>query len=404
MFSPIQVAILVIATCQCIMSAPALRSATGPKIIDRVEVDIRTVAGSLCSDEANFQISKVSTIVELHYFFHINDKFACDSYYKAIVKDLYDLNTANQVNVCSPDVAEQMRKFHHKYISTTDEDKASRAKSTPEVLSFFFKNYVMQSSEVCKVNLQKNLRAKSIPNVGPSEFDLDSDGDVSKLVKSLSDLFGDVAKVNNYEHYISVWDVLQDILTTNSVDRIGEFINAGDAESKAFVKMSNPQVLVNLQDKCRMQLKPVYDHIFLSVFNMANLGYSANTDATVEAMSTIQKNAAAKKWFAITQVCELILPIKVNLDATLEPFEMKLVTKFEANRLTGANGELKSSSNTKPVQYVAMNNFDDDQLKFAKSKDWKKLVDSLDSSFDVRNSAGFQLMKKVVVEALTKNI
>lgn len=318
-----------------------------PKVIDSEVVsseNIKSIAQEVCSGSQEKQISRISSIIKLVDYFDNLSQTAdeeladCGQRYNNSLHDLRDVIKASEDNVCSDEKLSLIEDFHHKYISTVAQDVSNRETNpdTSVILKLFFMNYAMEVSDICKKSLINNLEWDLKDKFSEDDYKFGGDTCLDMITKAFTRLFKPVDSVKDYDDVLLVNDLIQSsIFSMNSAEIADEGLNPENGEPvRLLIKAKNVKQIKMMQEKCHYKFKPIYEKLILPIVRLSDIGYTYNGQQFQKELEELRENKMVKRWYSITQLCELILPIQFFQDESLGSKETVLITKEEAEQLS----------------------------------------------------------------------
>lgn len=376
LISSLFIALVVVASTSLVTSRQS-----SPRIIDKRDNPLSNLAQVLCDDVKDVQFGRLSTITDLVSYFNNWKHVKCNPQYLKILNDLNDLISVRE-DVCAPWKISLLQNFHEKYIANEASDAVQRPMQTPSLLASFFINYALDVSDTCKKSINPNLHDNRIENFKEKYYNLGIENMPARFAKRMNDVFGGRVSMETYEDVILLWDEVQEAMMESGETDLQRYIEdvhpvGSEVLTKAYVSMSNPQVLIDMQHRCRQLFKPVYDEVIKPVVQLSKLGYSANDFWIEQKLKEARSDSLVNKWYRVMQICEAVLPIKPFLDESMQEYSMKLLTKEEAQEMK--QSEIKPSINLKSATYVApiqRNKIYSDDLLSINSEESMRLIDN----------------------------
>lgn len=345
-------------------------------------VNAEPVEDDVCNDKDGVELWDFDDIVRLNQLWR--SKQSCSPYYQQMVEELQVLVEHSQL--CSPEKINAIRVFHRKYISQNKYENYKRPRTTPKVVDVFFKLYSWNLSKVCKQNIVESLKSIHLEEVEEQEK-LEAKKLLSRL--GVDKISASQQTVNDYDDVSLVWDILGDYLLNNDIREFNAYVvddpeNDNGGKGRAFVKMSNPEPILDFQCRCKQRFKPIYEQTLMSVVHLANLGYSAKSKSLTDTWNSLRDSPEVKSLYGITQLCENILPIRVYKDVSLAEDSISLISIFEANKLSK---EQSKSCNLQQVVYDASSNKLDVNLDSVDQDEARKQIEDTNFALDTRRRA-----------------
>ena len=345
---------------------------------DKGESDIESIAKFICTqrpdDRRSIFLHRLDTIGQLRAFFdRIQDERVsalgdCKRRHFEAIDLLNEVVSRSNENVCSDEKLSLLEDFHVKFISSfvehvSERQQAGREPAAP-ILRLFFMHYAMEVSAVCKRNLINNLEW-DVPNSFPNEpeFRPESEGvPTSKNSKSALNLFNNLAReivaktsVSSFEDLIMFWPLIQASCSPDSNQAgqmqpvlIGEMADPATGEPvKMFVKMRSVEAIKSFRRACELKYRPVYEKLILPIVRLADMGYSNEGEQFKRELKELKENKTVKKWYAIAQFCETIIPMGFYADPQLAPNESVMISEEEARQLNEIAPETASGQPAK---------------------------------------------------------
>jgi hypothetical protein len=326
--------------------------------------EISSIANIVCDETSRIskQMSRISTIERLVEYFNSapeeHELRSCINKHTESLGLLHKVLTTSNENVCSAKKIDLIEDYHNRFVTTEAEQAKIRQEQGMEMglpmLNMFFMHYAMEVNAICQTTLIDNLinfkrDLKDISDKKMNEkvlkfnenlqflkngpFDERFDGLLSQLMKMFS--------VEQYDDVVMIWDALEATFLSESgectknieVQRGEERAPVTDEPIRMFIKVKNAKNLIAIQEHCRLHLKPFYSKLIMPVMRLANLGYSNNGERFEIELRELRSNPNVKRWYAATQLCEVLLPIKVYEDVSMEIKDIIVLKREEAEEL-----------------------------------------------------------------------
>lgn len=274
------------------------------RIVDDVELQddqaVKGVADRLCGpkNDEGILLSRKSTIRKLYQYFESQagqSLVACREQHFQSLKDLNELISVENENVCEDEKIRLIESYHHKYIPTHVQSNDNKS-TLSKLLEVFFFNYVSEINEICHKSLIDKINEDSATN---KHMELLDERTLNKTIT----FFGSNSDIHDYDDIMLIWDLIK-----------GASVMLEQKPEVMRFKLKDPSNIWLLQDKCAQQFKPVYSKLVLPIVRLADLGYSLPKDKYKRELKDLKSNRTVRRLYSLTQLCDALLPIEFYQD------------------------------------------------------------------------------------------
>lgn len=318
---------------------------------------VRSVARALCGEqkqERPVAISRFSTVALL--VDHLQHKLPTASALTKLAKcyrsnldfllGLRELIDLSRGNVCSPEKINKLQAIHRKYISSRDQEDSheqDHRQHISQALSLFFVHYAYEVAFTCRRSLENELQQnQQVKLITQDELMDDDPLSAGQLLAKLYKQFSWFRAPDSLEDVLLMWELLDgskddddDTKPEGEKDKPTTGGQTGGEQARLFVKIRHAQSMNLFQSKCKHKFKPIYEQLILPSVRLANLGYA--TGDLAENTKTNKPGEEAqllrRQWFGLTQICEIILPIRFVPDRRMSSDQMMLIKRREAEQM-----------------------------------------------------------------------
>lgn len=372
-------------------------------------VDIQSIAEFVCKTVKadGPQVARISTIQRVkEYFDKLPEGHAlseCKELHGDALRDLYELTSVSNTNVCSDKKITLIENYHNKYVSTNKDHVKIRlenkSREAPQVLRLFFMHYAMEVDAICKRHFINNLEWDLKEKFGHiEEFQRIGDDKKDEMFSVALEKFTSMYHVSDFEDVILFWNLIDGSVEAAQSES-GEARDGGselDFDKKTgepirlMAKVKSMGPMRELQATCLNKYKPIYSKLLLPIIRLADLGYTNSGEQFKVELEELKNNPTVKHWYAITQLCEAIIPMKLYEDSSLGDKDIVMITKEEADYL---EEELDEEREADELQVA-------EAIEYEPSTNSMEQVDVLES---VKTEEAQNLVKKVNTNLLAKN-
>lgn len=221
-------------------------------ILDELDdFSLGTVVELLCADAKVAQISRISTLVAVSQRLQ-QDPANCNSQVVLATHQLARLLTDNNLNVCGQRKIDSIVDFHRKFVA------AKNSPRLPQMLEVFFKYYALQVSATCKKSLLDEARGEFVTRKLDQHQHLFGDrGNLDRIIKLTRRQFGSVSSRNDYDDVTLIWSVIGELANLKEGKRLSKYLRLEEPEKIVSLKLRDSTQLLELQRRCRQQLRPI---------------------------------------------------------------------------------------------------------------------------------------------------
>lgn len=390
---------------------------------------IESVASVVCdsSSRSKQQIGRISTVLEVGKFLSQLPPTAdrklqdCAKAHLESIKELEMALTRSNGNVCSGEKVGLIERYHNSFVTTHERQVQQRREQNKQMglpkMNLFFEHYAMEVSAMCQTTLINNLErdVAEVLGEGVNEQLVDfgrraeqlNGGSFGPFFERAVGKFMNLFSAQQYDDVLLIWDILSDETksTKGLVDpKTGERI-------VMFLKTKSDENLLSIQDHCRYKLKPIYSKLVLPVIQLANLGYSNKGERFQIELNELRSNQLVKRWYAVTQLCEALLPIKSYRDPAMESSDIVVLTQQEAEeleKLQPTTERAPEDSDKVPLEYEPQSNTMEgvDLIESVTTMAAQKLVNDINLNQDAHDRQVLRiignLMRRLKSELKTK--